>query len=604
MKISWIKYTRVGVALNSFRHFYFSFHLFLNLSPLYITLKFSSCLYKTRVLCIIFLLPPPVELMAQIQSSQFGGHGKSDEYQEGFINRSFNSRCPPIVTPDTIIVAICGPTDDNDNASPDADGWIFSDFYLFHHLFRGTAKEQHWLSCVSSEELLRSYQEFAHGNPGSDDRRVVLDRSMLGEVDDVITCRPRDILDRFLLCVADASRRVKGTQSPVLILMFGHGTDKLYPITIGGVKRYKTGLTLTREKFRETLLRGNSDVNVTLLMTSCYGGGWVQDTNLHITAMAGVDGGKALLSWPLSNSLGRACGSRYALDIARALIKTEIEGLDLDNMEGEENLESPTYDMLISVIYDTLVKEVDTIEGQTISFSAKDDIWGMEYRARAGFPLASHQERWEALRPLKKGAETGNSLSAKVKFSDTVSLSTPQAEYRLKHLAFDYLDSCPGPDEAAKNVALHGACRRLLRDEPLNKNLEYLAGALRYRLETIVDQATEYKNRLGISYDDCRKVDTFNYKARIKSNHEVHSRYSIIYHLVYDQQLFDRPADHEGMPYVKGGDYLTVAFLESGWTLEQIQDGLEGLAEYRGTYTHFCLFNILFKSSNTQLTPS
>lgn len=64
---------------------------------------------------------------------------------------------------------------------------------------------------------------------------------------------------------------------------------------------------------------------------------------------------------------------------------------------------------------------------------------------------------------MKNGAETGMVHSATVRFSDVINLSTPEAEYRLKHLAFDYLDSCPGRDEAAKNVSLHSVCRILLR---------------------------------------------------------------------------------------------------------------------------------------------
>lgn len=203
---------------------------------------------------------------------------------------------------------------------------------------------------------------------------------------------------------------------------------------------------------------------------------------------------------------------------------------------------------------------------------------------------------------MKKGAETGMVHSATVRFSDTVRLSTPHAKYRLKHLAFDYLDSFSGPAEAVQNVALHGACRRLLRDKPLlSYDLEEPAGALRFRLENIVDQATEYKNHLGISYDDCRKVDTFNWKARMKSNLEVSSRYSIIHALVCKQQLFDMPADHEGMPYAMGGDCLAIAFLESGWTREKFENGLESLAKLRGTHAALILNSaMIFYSKSDQ----
>lgn len=186
-------------------------------------------------------------------------------------------------------------------------------------------------------------------------------------------------------------------------------------------------------------------------------------------------------------------------------MKMKIDGLSLENVNEENIRDSPTYDMLVLMIDETLTKEVDVRENNDISFSAKDDIWGMEYRARSGFPLASYQEKWEALRPLKKGATNGKTQFATMRFSDFVTLSTLQAEYRIKHLAFDYLNSCPGPDEAAKNHRIHSVCRQLLRIEPLSKReLEDLAGALRYRLKIIVDQATNYKDRLDISFADCR----------------------------------------------------------------------------------------------------
>lgn len=522
--------------------------------------------------------------MAEVQPTQYSGHGKaSDETLGSLIGHSFNSRCPPVVTQDTIVIGVCGPNDYKNNASPLADGWLFSDFYLFHHLFYGTAMEQHWLTCVSPKELVNKYQEFTHGNPRSDNRRVVLDKSMLNEVDDVKICAPNDLLDRFLSYVASTSRDVKGTSRPILILIFGHGTHPSFSITIGGAKIFEKCSVLTRGKFREALLRGNPNPNVTVLTTSCYGGGWVQDTTINVTAMAGVNETRELLSWPESGSLKRACGSRYATGIAQALMKKEIEGLDLDDEEGEKILDSPTYAMLVSVIHETLTKEVDVREENDISFSAKDDIWGMELRARTGFPLTNYREKWEALRPLKKGASNENVHSATIRFSDFITLSTPQAEYRIKHLAFDYLNSFPGPDDAAKNRRIHSQCRSLLKNEPLsNHDLENLAGALRYRLETIVDQATEYKDRLGISLEDCRQVDTVVYKARNLKNYDVSNKYRTILEMVYTHNLFDRPAEHEGMPYVKGHDYLVIVFLESGWTLEEIQDGLKSLARLRG----------------------
>ena len=140
--------------------------------------------------------------MAQIEPSTYGGYGrqKSSGIQEisrgGLQNLVFSSRCPPDVQPNTRVIAVCGITDfsgpiptspsSSDTeatssqpkkagmtllkkgkelfsssssrkerkkqeadkagireglASPRKDGWFFSDFYLFHHLFRGLGKQ-------------------------------------------------------------------------------------------------------------------------------------------------------------------------------------------------------------------------------------------------------------------------------------------------------------------------------------------------------------------------------------------------------------------------------------------------------------------------------
>ena len=126
------------------------------------------------------------------------GVSSDDESQRGLLNLTLNSRCPPDIQPNTRILAICGITDftgnvpetkppsdsdsdtpgaskskaikgtmsklvgkskdllssskrkerkkggkskeqlpHNGQASPHNDGWFFSDFYLFHHLFEG-----------------------------------------------------------------------------------------------------------------------------------------------------------------------------------------------------------------------------------------------------------------------------------------------------------------------------------------------------------------------------------------------------------------------------------------------------------------------------------
>lgn len=55
--------------------------------------------------------------------------------QMTYTDLAFTTAHPPDVPLGTRIVAVCGITDMNDDAAPGEDGWFFSDFYLFHHLF-------------------------------------------------------------------------------------------------------------------------------------------------------------------------------------------------------------------------------------------------------------------------------------------------------------------------------------------------------------------------------------------------------------------------------------------------------------------------------------
>ena len=515
-----------------------------------------------------------------IQPGQHDGYHQSGKR---IPDEFFESRCPPIVTLDTIIIAVCGPNDHGNNASPSADGWYFSDFYLFHHLLRGTAKTQYWLASQGPGELVRKYKEYAHGNPATNDRRIVLDESMLADVEDVIVFEPEDLLERFLSYVTDASEDVKYTNRPILVLIFGHGSEGAFDIMIGGEGEFEKCDRLTEKKFKEAVIRHNSTPNLAVLTTACFGGGWIQSPFLNITIMAGVTQWGELLSWPVSQSVSRLCGSRYATGVAKALIKTTIEGFSWNSEEGGEIESSPTFAALEKNIHHILSKEIDVRENNEISFSAKDDIWNMEWRACTGFPLTTYQEKWKSLKLLSLGSNSSISQAASVRFSDSVTLSTSQAEYRLKKLAYEYLSAFPGPDEAPKNHRVHYFCRKLLRNEHLlDRELEILAGALKYRLKTIMDTATEYKDRLGISSPDCRKCDVYNYqRAEIRIGKEKYDRYGKIFRLVVTQGLFDSPGSGEDMPYVKGHYYMAMLFTESGRGLDHVQADLDSLARFR-----------------------
>ena len=501
----------------------------------------------------------------------------------GLVDCSFKTRCPPLVTPETIVIAVCGPNDYQQTAAPENDGWFFSDFYLFYHLLRGTAKQQQWLTCVPPKELVRKYKEYAHGDPKSDDRRIVLSENMLKELDDVLIFPPADLLERFLAHVAGATKQTRSTDGPILVLLFGHGIEDKYSVIVGGYGKPESCPVLTQPKFKEAILRHNPDPNIALLTTACYGSGWVQTNFFNITGMAGVDESIESLSWSKSASLQRCCGSKYATSVAQALIKQEIQELDLLSDEGIEVLSSPTYASLVNKIYHTLAKEIDPLGGDTISFSAKDDLWDSEWRVRSGFPLTSYKDKWLALQTIPRSEATESCRSGSVKLSDTVGLSTPDAEYRLKRLAYDYMHSYPGPDEAAKNHRVHNDSSKLLEGKNLDKDdLDMLAEALRYRMNKIMARATEFKDRLGIVAEDCRNVDVTSYDRAVRKNTDKWNRWNHIYHMVIPSRLFDTPVGNEGHRYEKGNKYLVMIFTETNWTFDRIKAALEELAKLKG----------------------
>ena len=109
---------------------------------------------------------------------------------------------------------------------------------------------------------------------------------------------------------------------------------------------------------KAAMRRHNPNPNVSMLTLSCYGRGWVQNVSLDMNTMAGATDRRETLSWPESNSRGRCCRSGFAKGLTQALIKQQVQDLNIE--EEQELLDSLTYAALLKVVHDTLVEEVDT----------------------------------------------------------------------------------------------------------------------------------------------------------------------------------------------------------------------------------------------------
>lgn len=176
---------------------------------------------------------------------------------------------------------------------------------------------------MSSEYLVVTYGEYAHGDPRKE-RRVVLESSLLPAIKNAFNIQVvggQDLLERFVKTVENQARLAK-RYSDTDCSHFAHGIRENKSVVIGdnptGYEPKRSDRNLVLERFKQALPPG---VKANLLSTACYSGGWLvgPDVNyprhLNVTGLAtsgpGQEGqeGQETRSWSMSKKLGRACGS-------------------------------------------------------------------------------------------------------------------------------------------------------------------------------------------------------------------------------------------------------------------------------------------------------
>lgn len=131
---------------------------------------------------------------------------------------------------------------------------------------------------------------------------------------------------------------------------------------------------------------------ISLLITSCFSCGWRMVPSLNISATTATGPSEMSIIWRKSKSVGRFCESIYATAVLPALLK--MKGGALNEFE----FNSPTYAELSRVIHTPLCSDVDRFgELHQIIFTAQDNDWEMEWKARSGIPLTHFKERWDLL---------------------------------------------------------------------------------------------------------------------------------------------------------------------------------------------------------------
>ena len=265
----------------------------------------------------------------------------------------------PHVSPSTHVIGVCGvgahQTKEGTLASdPTLDGWMISDFYLMNHLFRGMGKSQAWFTCHDPQVLVDRFGEYAHGNYYGE-RRIVLDAAQRPDPATLKIEEPCDLLPKVLQYFESQFRVALNVNEPVLICIFCHGQDsygpdsKHYSLEIGGEGTYENEAVFPLLMLSDfsRLLDDNPGLNVCLLLTSCFSGGWTispllqdQVKRSRVTIVTAASAENPSESWAQTASLRRACGSLYASAIVKAL---ESRDSSLDEDQQTLQLDSKGY---------------------------------------------------------------------------------------------------------------------------------------------------------------------------------------------------------------------------------------------------------------------
>jgi hypothetical protein len=356
--------------------------------------------------------------------------------------------------------------------------------------------------------------------------------------------------------------------------------------------------------FESVLRRG---VDISLLTTSCFSGGWVITPSLspltatglpkkplNITAMSATDQTNVTLSWAQSASCGRAAGGIFATAVLNALLVTEgrtpgnpgmftaLNSMVENTDDGEPIDDSPTYGQLAQSIFDAMNALQPNLPNR-VTFSAQDDKWDSEWRRRSGFPLVRYKELWEQLEMVPPGTPEGP--EGKPGSAGGSISKAKQNVIRAKASA--YMMSLPGSDAAGVN-AIHSRLKKLIAGEQYDDDeLKIFDAVIDYRYN-LMRRATEYVFFLDLNFVDCLWFDVEhwirqNYADKSEMAARSRSRYETIFGLIMSSKIFDRQV--QGLPFQKPKQYLAIALAESHLSLDQVRNSIATLLRCK-SYLH------------------
>jgi hypothetical protein len=436
-------------------------------------------------------------------------------------------------------------------------------------MLKEVAYDQVWVTCVSPETAVEKYGRYVYGDytpKKIENRRVVLEESMLGELYDVRTASPEDLLRAALTTISKACIQATDEGRPVLILIFSPGSERGYSIAMGGTNAEDPN-ALTKDLFRQAIGSQAPEAGLCLLATEYHTSAWAINPNMKVAPIASK--GKFLedLAWPISGTINqRPCGPEFAHVVTDMLLRLSIEDYvtkEMDENRGAEFDEAEeAEERLESLVKDILQKE-ETMDKSLLS---GDDEWETEYSERVGIRRCEFYRRYSLLKDATPG------------YDELLAVVKSEAEV--------YLNSFPGLDYKGKNLSLHNELRGTIRGTrvPSLVGLEYLRCQIDYRLSCIMKMATAYKDLWGLTMKNCEDTEV-EIGAGIGTY-----RWIEVLKLVQFHDIFDKPNGDQGYEYSKGDWYITSCIHSQGWDNAQVEEKLQSLLRYKVTRTLIFLF--------------
>jgi hypothetical protein len=449
---------------------------------------------------------------------------------------------------------------------------------------------------MDPQDLVTRYGEYAHGDPTKDDRRIVLDKSLLPDMTDLTIHTRQQLPQSYNQELKYESAQAANNGQSLLLLFFGHGAERTFGIHLGEGSDGEEHVLLPADIASCV----GPSVDCTVVTTSCYGGGWAITPNLNASVITGAHEEMETLAWQDSESMSRACGGRLATALVQSLIinsfpelterapvpaPNDVAYIDYVPQDPAAAFQkAPSFAALCKAVHDIVKYRIDERPYNDMYFGAQDDDWEHHYRARLGLKLVDYGQRWRALRQVTSTEDTTQQPSQTGSFRfGRRRLTFKGAHKHAVLLAHEYMASHPGHDSTAKNHWLHTRAIMLLTGKPLDKEtLSTVRVQLDYRLRKVGSKATMLKDRAGINFVDFNDFDEIAYKESVTP--ATKSNLSEVRALVARFDLFPKPDRVERFVYAKGNAYLAAAIIHGGYNLMEAWHLLQELYQVSDKY--------------------